>query len=338
MAVLSVFDEKGTKLGQAGDEPLADDVYNLNQSRTAGDPELRLQAPADAHTVTVSVEDLALRGGPGYGYRLNVKRGAQDIRLVLNTPYINVPAGGSAAVPVIVERHGYDGEVRLRVPNVPQGLRVEGGYVVAVPATKENNRTRTSIGVLILSAEPGANLAPLQLTVEGVGGPEIVRKAEGPGMMVGVSGAYEQGAVDRQRPLTASWLGFQLPFAGTKPQAANLEVAMVERKRMAEGDQIQFRWKWTPSDPSQELPKSVDADMVGAADIRLIDAKQDPQDRTTGTFVITTTKLTRPAKYDLYVTGQLKVDGQEQEVVSRPISVEVQEVEPPSVAKTNSDK
>jgi hypothetical protein len=342
MAVLSVFDEKGTKLGQAGDEPLADDVYNLNQSRTAGDPELRLLAPAAAHTLVVAVEDLALRGGPGYGYRLNVRRGAQDIRLVLNTPYVNVPAGGSAVVPVIVERHGYDGDVRLRVPKAPQGLRVEGGYVVAVPPMKENNRTRTSLGILILSAEPGANLTASQLTVEGVAEPvagsQLIRRAEGPGMMVGVSGATEQGAVDRQSPLTAPWLGLQLPVAGTKPQAATLEVAMVERKRMAEGDQIQFRWKWTPLDPSQELPKTVDADMVGAADVRLIDAKPDSPDRTTGTFVITTTKLTRPAKYDLYVTGQLKVDGEEQDVVSRPISVEVQEVEPPNAAKTNSDR
>ena len=35
MAVLSVFDENGAKLGQAGDEPLPEDVYNVNQSRTA---------------------------------------------------------------------------------------------------------------------------------------------------------------------------------------------------------------------------------------------------------------------------------------------------------------
>ncbi len=344
MAVLSVFDQKGVTLGRAGDEPLAEDVYDVSQSRTVGDPELRVKAPADAHTLVVAVEDLALRGGPGYAYRLNVRRGAQDIRLVLNTPYVNVPAGGSAAVPVIVERHGYDGDVHMRVPNAPQGLRVEGGYVVAVPPMKdgENTRTRSSIGILILSAEPGANIPASQLTVEGVadltGGSQLIRRAEGPGMMVGVSGAKEQGAVDRQRTLTAPWLGLQLPMAATKPQAATLEVAMVERKRMAEGDQIQFRWKWMPRDPLQELPKTVDADMVGAADIRLIDARAETPERTTGTFLITTTKLTRPGKYDLYVTGQLKVDGQEQEVVSRPISVEVQEVEPPSAAKTNSDK
>src|SRR5580658_6901033 len=37
MAVITVFDEKGKMLGRSGDEPLAEDVYNVNQSRTAGD-------------------------------------------------------------------------------------------------------------------------------------------------------------------------------------------------------------------------------------------------------------------------------------------------------------
>ena len=57
--------------------------------------------------------------------------------------------------------------------------------------------------MLILTAEPGETFDSLELTVEGVGmlpdGSTIVRKAEGPGMIVNVAGASEQGAVDRQR-------------------------------------------------------------------------------------------------------------------------------------------
>ena len=113
---------------------------------------------------------------------------------------------------------------------------------------------------------------------------------------------------------------------------------MVERKRMEEGDQIQFHWKWIPRDPNQAFPKAVSADMVGAADIRIIDAKTDPKDKATGTFLITTTKLTRPAKYDLYISGRLMVDGQQQDIVSRPIPVEVMEVESRSAAKTDSNR
>jgi hypothetical protein len=113
---------------------------------------------------------------------------------------------------------------------------------------------------------------------------------------------------------------------------------MMERKRMEEGDQILFRWKWTPRDPGQAFPKAVSADMVGAADIRLIDAKADPKDKTGGTFLITTTKLTQPAKYDLYISGRLMVDGQQQDIVSRPIPVEVTEVEARSAAKADSNR
>jgi hypothetical protein len=342
MAVISVFDAKGVKLGQAGDEPLAEDVYNLNQSRTAGDPEIVIQAPPDAHTLTVAVEDLAKRGGPAYAYRLNVRKDAQDIRVILNPPYINVPDGGSVVVPVTVERHGYDGPVRLRVANTPNGLLAEGGTVVALPPMKENYRVRNSTGVLIVTAEPGAHFDQTQLTVEGVAeladGTQIVRRAEGLGMRVAVAGATQQGSVDRQRPLMAPWLGLQLPTAMTKPQAATLEVSMVERKRMEEGDQILFRWKWNLREGGQALPKSVNADLIGAADIRVIDAKVDPKDRTAGTFVITTTKLTLPAKYDLYVSGRVMVDGQPEDIVSRPIPVEVMEVESRSAAKTDSNR
>lgn len=342
MAVISVFDAKGVKLAQAGDEPLAEDVYNVNQSRTAGDPEIAVQVPTDAHTLTVTVEDLARRGGPAYGYRLSVLQVGQDIRLLLNTAYINIPAGGSIAVPVAVERHGFDGGVQLRLANPPRGLRVEGGTVVAVAPMKENYRTRNSPGVLILTADAETRLDGSQLTIEGVAklpdGTEIVRRAEGPGMTVGVSGATLQGSVDRQRAVTARWLGMQLPAGSTRPPGATLEVSMLERKRMEEGDQLLFHWKWHPRDPGQALPKSVSADMVGAADLRVIDVKTDPQDRTAGTFVITTTKLTSPAKYDLYITGRLMVDGEQQTIVSRPIPVEVMEVESASASKTVSNR
>jgi hypothetical protein len=331
MAVISVHDENGNLLGRSGDEPLAEDFFNVNQSRTAGDPMLRLQPPAGVHQVTVTVEDLALRGGPEYGYRLNVQPVAQDFRLVLNSPFVNVPAEGSVAVPVTVIRQGFDDEIQLRVANAPKGLRVEGGFVVAGLPVKETPQNRNSRGVLILTAEPGETFESLELTVEGVArlpdGSAMVRKAEGPGMVVAVAGATEQGAVDRQRSLTAPWMGLELVAAPTKPRPATLDVTMVDRTRMEEGDQIQFRWKWVLRDATQALPKTVTAEMVGSADVRVIAMQADAKDSSTGTFLMTTTKLTRPSKYDVYITGRLNLDGGEQEdIVSRPITVKVDEV------------
>lgn len=331
MAVITVRDEKGNVLGRSGDEPLAEDLYNVNQSRTAGDPMLRLQTPADVSQVTVTVEDLALRGGPSYAYRLIVQPVAQDFRVILNSAFVNVPADGSVAVPVTVQRQGFEDEIQLRVANVPKGLRVEGGYVVAGLPVKETPQNRNSRGVLILSAEPGETFESLDLTVEGVAklpdGSMIVRKAEGPGMIVNVAGATEQGAVDRQRSLTAPWLGLELVTAPTKPRAAKLEVTMLDRTRMEEGDQIKFRWKWILRDATQALPKTVSAEMVGSADVRVIDVQADAKDSSTGTFLMTTTKLTRPSKYDIYITGRLNIRvGEQEEIVSRPITVKVDEV------------
>ena len=106
---------------------------------------------------------------------------------------------------------------------------------------------------------------------------------------------------------------------------------MVDRTRMAEGDQIRFRWKWIPRDATQALPRTVNAEMVGSADVRVIDMQVDAKDSSTGTFLMTTTKLTRPSKYDIFITGRLTlaagVSGVEQEdIVSRPITVQVDEV------------
>ena len=146
-------------------------------------------------------------------------------------------------------------------------------------------------------------------------------------MIVNVAGTSEQGAVDRQRSLTAPWMGLELVTAPTKPRAAKLEVTMLDRTRMGEGDQIKFRWKWIPRDATQALPKTVSAEMVGSADVRVIDMQADPKDSSAGTFVMTTTKLTRPSKYDMYITGRVNISASEQEdIVSRPITVKVNEV------------
>jgi hypothetical protein len=329
MAVITARDEQGNLLARSGDEPLAEDLFNVNQSRTAADPILRVQTPEGVNQVTITVEDLALRGGSDYAYRLNVQPVAQDFRLILNSAFVNVPAEGSVAVPVTVQRQGFEDEIQLRVANAPKGLRVEGGYVVAGLVVKETPQNRNSRGVLILTAEAGETFELLELTVEGVGvlrdGSTIVRKAEGPGMIVNVVGASEQGVVDRQRSLTAPWMGLELVTAQTKPGAATLEVTMLDRTRMAEGDQIKFRWKWILRDATQALPKMVTAEMVGSADVRVIDMQPDKQDPSTGTFLMTTTKLTRPSKYDVFITGRLNVGGGEQDIVSRPITVTVEE-------------
>jgi hypothetical protein len=62
----------------------------------------------------------------------------------------------------------------------------------------------------------------------------------------------------------------------------------------------------------------------------------DAKDSSTGTFLITTTRLTRPSKYDVYITGRLNLGGgEQQDIVSRPITVQVDEVRAASSEPTS---
>ncbi|MFN0167189.1 MAG: hypothetical protein ACKV22_12230 [Bryobacteraceae bacterium] len=333
MAVMRVEDEKGKELARAGDDALPDDFFSVSTSKTAGDPYTAVKVPAGVSNITVSIEDLALRGGVNYAYRLVARREANDYSLSLDIPYVNIPAGGSVAVPVTVRRKGYLGAVQLRVPNPPKGVIAEGGSIPALsPTVIQGNRNPSTKGVVLLTAEPGVRIEPAELTIEGVAkladGTTVLRKAEGPAMQVAVAGATTQGVVDRQRALSAPWLGQELPAAGTRPLPVKLAIELTSTVRKDAGDEFRFRWKW--SGQGVTFPETVTTNMVSAADVRAIEMKQDPKDPATGTFLITTTKLTLPARYDMYVSGRVMIDGQQEEVVSRPITVVVEE------AKTNA--
>ncbi|HEY3837310.1 MAG TPA: hypothetical protein VGL72_12095, partial [Bryobacteraceae bacterium] len=88
-----------------------------------------------------------------------------------------------------------------------------------------------------------------------------------------------------------------------------------------------------PKDATVVLPKAIASELVGAGDVRMIDVQSDPKDKTTGTFLITTTKLTVPSRYDLIITGKVM----DEEIVSRPITVQIEEVKTPN-AETASAK
>ena len=139
-------------------------------------------------------------------------------------------------------------------------------------------------------------------------------------MQVSVAGATAQGVVDRQRPITASWLGFDLPASISEPPPAILTVKQVGVKQLEEGQRYDFEYVWKVK--SGTPPKEVDVEIPGARDIRVTDMKQSEKG---GSFVVNTTKATDPARYDLYISGMLKTDGGEEFIVSRPVLFEVTE-------------
>ena len=328
MAVLTVTDENGKRIVRSGDEPLPEELYAVTNSKTVGDPYAAFKVPAGVKQITVSVEDLALRGGTHYAYRVSARRESNVFSASIISPYINIPAGGTVIVPVAVNRKGYQGDVKLRVVNPPQGLIVEGGYI---PPENSNyiqgNRGQIRRGTLLLTAEPGVKIAPAELRIEALGwlpdGTILTQRATGPGMLVNVAGATIQGALDRQRPVNASWLGLELPAAGTRPLPAALSVKLEKTTRKETGDEFLFRWKWNAR--GVPVPDTVGIEMVGGADIRAIEMAADPKDRTTGTFLLTTTRLTLPGRYDFYINGRVNVDGQPEDIYSRPIALVIEE-------------
>ncbi|MFO0281120.1 MAG: hypothetical protein ACK532_04300 [Acidobacteriota bacterium] len=338
MAVVDVTDMAGKRLARAGDEPLPDNLYAVGASKTAGDPYLFLEVPKDVNKIQVSIEDLALRGGQHFAYRLIARPAAEEFTLSVNTPLVNVPAGGSVFVPVTIDRKGYMGPVRVRVKNAPEGLIFEGGRIPGQPPnTIQGDRGFVRNGVLMLSAKPGFRLDSTELEVEAVGqladGREITATGRGPGMSVAVNGATLQGSVDRQRPVNASWLGHSLPAGGTDALPVQLEVLLEKTVRKDVGDEFYFRWRWKGE--GAELPASVSSDMVSAQDTRAIEMARDPKDPKTGTFTVTTTRLTVAGDYDFYIAGRVKWNGQDVDVYSRPILVTVKEA--PANAAPASD-
>jgi hypothetical protein len=320
--IITVYDASGKKLDSAGDKPLPEDVFAVQgSSRTSSDPFLSFKVPKDVHEISVAVEDLAERGGPLYGYRLTTRREADDFQLALADPYVNIPAGGTAILNVTVDRRGYDGTIQLTIPDLPKGVQVDGGLIPREYVVN-NNRTYNREGILTITAATGVELSSRQLVVWGEGklsgGAMIRRRARGPGMLVSVAGATAQGVVDRQRPVSASWLSFDLPAAISEPPAATLEVKQTGLKRLEEGGRYEFEYTWNLR--AGTPPKEVDVEIVGARDIRVTDMKQSEKG---GTFVVNTTKATDPARYDLYINGMLKTDSGEEMIVSRPIAFEV---------------
>jgi hypothetical protein len=320
--ILTVYDASGKKLDSAGDKPLPEDVFAVQgSSRTSRDPFLNFKVPKDVHEISVTVEDLAERGGLLYGYRLVTRRDAEEFELALSEAYVNIPAGGTALLNVLVDRRGYDGPIQLAIPDLPPGVKVEGGLIPR-EFGDEKHRTYNREGILTITAAPGVELPARQLVVWGEGklssGATIRRRARTPGMLVSVAGATAQGVVDRQRPVSAPWLGFDLPAAISEPPPATLEVKQTGLKQLEEGGRYEFAYTWNLRAGSP--PKEVDVEIVGARDIRVTDMKQSEKG---GTFVVNTTKATDPARYDLYINGMLKTDSGEEMIVSRPIAFEV---------------
>lgn len=330
--LITVYDEAGKKLSSAGDAPLPVDVAAVQaSSRTLGDPFLQFKAPEGVRKITVAVEDLALRGGAHYAYRLHVSRSGPDFQAQITTPFVNIPAGGTALVNFNINRRGYTGPLRIEPINLPAGIQAAGGDIPhEIP--DPNNRANSRRGMITLTAAQDARFAAGEIGFRVVSTdpkmPRVERIATGLGYAIAVNGATTQGVVDRQRALTGQWLGYQLPTALTDAAPAGLSLRLEKATKKAAGYEYLFRWRWTTRDRMQAVPENVVVDLPNFIDFRAIEMEVDKTDKTTGTFLVTSTRNTLPALYNIGIMGRLMTGGQTQEIYSPLLPLAVAELDP----------
>ena len=276
--IISVYDPAGKKLDSAGDKPLPEDVFAVQgTSRTSTDPFLNFTVPEGVREITVTVEDLALRGGPAYGYRLSTRKQAMDFKLSLASPFVNVPAGGTVAISVVSR---------------PPRLRRSDSALHSRPAERtasawrhdpreyvdaNNARTMNRRGMLAISADPGVELPQREFEVWGEGVLRRRQRAAAAGARTrhggGCGRRYGPG---RGGPAAAGHRAVARPGPACRVRAASgrdtRSAADEPRQIWRKARATSSRTRGNCADASTP-PAQVSVDVIGARDIRVIDMK-----------------------------------------------------------------
>lgn len=310
-------------------------VYDLQGKRlttqdvgSPPDPKLAFEVPGKVEEVVLAVEDLRGLGGWAFAYRLLARPQPEDFSLRLHTPYVNVPAGGTAAIEVVAERHGYSGPIRVTIPALPEDLVVEGGNLHAEFAHYTGIRQLSTRGYLTLTAKPGAPPRAVELSVWGEGvsaaGP-IRRRAQGPGMMVLVGGGEvlnQTGDLVLSKPLVFPWLGLELPLAISKAMPVSLEIAK-RIVRVVQGIDYPIEWKLVKQGPGI-VPRSISASLP-YGEIKDLSVRETPESKgkDEGKVVVSSSFDTPLAKLDVVLSANVQINGKDERVTSPALTVEV---------------
>ncbi len=120
--VLFVRNDAGAQLAMGDDQPDKETV----------DPGLDYTVPDGVTALVVALKDLEGRGGPNYVYRLSITPSDYpDFSLTLLEDRQLIPQGGSAVMRVRANRAGYNGPIKLSIPELPQGIKVSGAEIPA---------------------------------------------------------------------------------------------------------------------------------------------------------------------------------------------------------------
>jgi len=319
LAVLSVLDATtGKTLARA--EAGGEESKDAPVIRKEIDPHLSFVVPEKVTDVIVAVQDILGRGGADYGYRLLARQQPFDFSLQVLTPFLNIPAGGTAAVEVGVTRRGYKGPIRLTVPNLPEGIALDGGNIPAEPSALVGPNP----GHLTLTAKPTSKPQTFQVSVwgEAVSGQTMFRtRADALGMITTVAGTDEGR-------FTAPWLSADLPVTAAKRLPESLEVP-VHHLRFAQGSAARIPWKLM-ADGQTRAPfevKMSGAYACGATFLRDLHALPKPggsEHPNEGAFEIVSSLATPAVTFDFVLEAIVhEEDNVERTVTAPAITVEI---------------
>jgi len=291
-----------------------------NTGETSSHPFINLEVPPGVGKLTVSVEDLLQRGGPSFSYRLVARKQPPDFLLTLNAPFVNIPLRGSAIVTVTAERRGFSGSIDLSVPNAPSDLIIQGGYIAATSGL-ESTRPRFSTGTITLTPKPGAQLGPLELGVVGRAvledGKTIERRAQGPGLIVAVSGKG-------QNAIRAEWLGYELPAMITPAGPAVLEIVTPRKFRLVLGGKSHLaRWEFTARGGGASLAEPIEVPR-GAGTVRLRGDEENSGPKK-GEFAIFAHERTPLGPTEFRMTAMIRSRDRTRTIYSQPFEINVVE-------------
>ena len=328
-SLLTLYDEAGTKLASAGDIPPKDNIYEVVSSMEPGeDPFLVLTIPEGARKLAVTVEDLLGRGGREFAYRLLAKREAGDFELTVTTPYLNIPERGTAIFSVLANRRGYQGAIKIEIPNLPDDIEMSGGNIAPTPIGSEGG-IRFRRALVTLTPKPGAPARMLDLDVWGVGKTKdkaFRRHALSP---VVVSVATDAGAV----PLTpddieAPLMNTALAATVASEEPAVLELLTPRFVRLIMGQNHELAWSFHARQPGIRPPEEIEARLGIATFVNRGERKKYAKE---GTMTVVTSETVGfgtefadlPLRFDMLLSGKIKVDGVERIVYAPAVTFEM---------------
>jgi hypothetical protein len=151
--------------------PQGNELARNDDQPNTSDPGLEFTVPAGVDKMLVCVTDMEQRFGDEHVYHVSVRDSATpDFSATVASDTLNVPAGGTALVPVTITRTNFAGPIHLEFQGLVGDTRVDGAEIAAgatsalVTLSTRNGPVHGLFRIVAKSADPSV---PLTRTVRG---------------------------------------------------------------------------------------------------------------------------------------------------------------------------